>query len=135
MATKTKRAGNTIVRLFSFFEENGLIATRMEGRERIAELLTDTQDTRLSVERTLTLADLDSAYESYLRSHNLTFSQDKSLKLLDPFTGQVFLGEREKVQFKIDFNPVKITEPRDIRVKEKRKSSKPLEEFEDAAKS
>jgi hypothetical protein len=98
-------------------------------------LLTASQDTRESEKRALTLADLDSAYEKWLRSHHCTIAQDKSLPLLDPFTGQVFQGNRANVPFKIDFDPVKITEPRDTRVKFSQESSKPLESFEDAAKS
>lgn len=93
------------------------------------------QDTRESEKRALTLADLDSAYEKWLSLHDGTVAQGKSLALLDPFTGQVFQGNRAIVQFKIAFDSVKITEPRDTRVTFSRESSKPLEEFEDATKS
>lgn len=135
VASKTKRSGKTVARLFDFFEENGLIVTHMEGRERFAELLTVTQDNLSGTERTLSLADLDSAHEKWLGSHGLTVTPAIRLEMLDPFTGTLFQGNRENVQFAIGFDPVKITEPRDNLPASKRLSEPTLEEFKSVAQN
>jgi regulator of extracellular matrix RemA (YlzA/DUF370 family) len=130
-----KRAKSTISKLLDFFEENGLIITRMDGRERVAELLTSSEDSSLSSTEPLTLADSDSVYKKWLRSHSCSVAQEETLRLLDPFTGEEVKSNHATLEFKIDFQTVKVTEPKDSCVKKSEPSPKQLEEFEDALKS
>jgi hypothetical protein len=57
----------------------------------------------------LTLADLQSEYENWLRTHRLTVRQDK-LKLIDPLSGCEIKANDQTLEFAIKFNPVTLKE-------------------------
>jgi hypothetical protein len=132
---KTRRAHQTVSKVFDFFEGNGLIATRTEGRERVAELLTVRQDALQTAHGILAQSDLDSAYRKWLENHPLRESEDR-VTLIDPFTGSVSGELRGDSKFTINFNPVKQKQIGEAPSADKSASPKSLGDFKDlAAKS
>jgi DNA-binding MarR family transcriptional regulator len=134
VAEKTKRARGTISKLFDFFEENGLIATRVENREKWADLITGGSERWEDQNQQLTLADLREEYEKWLKSHACLLAHNHKLRLLDPFTEEEISGNDANIKFGLNFNTVKMKEPEE-RCVQKSQQSPSLGSFEDAFKS
>jgi predicted transcriptional regulator len=129
---KIKRARQTIGKLFDFFEESGLITIKSEGREKIAELIQQIGEATLTKNVALSLADLRTEYQKWLRKDPTI---RHLLKLIDPFTGEDVSKEMADGRFKfvVDLQPVRIKEIAKATPQQNEQSTQKLEEFERVA--
>lgn len=135
VAEKTHRARGTISKLFDFFEENGLITTRTENREKYADLLTASSDRWENQNQQLTLADLRSEFDEWVKRHSCALPQNLTLRLLDPFSGEEVSVNDADIKFGLNFNTVKIKESDEGCFPKSQQSSSIARKLDDVLKS
>jgi len=92
VASKTHRASGYIRKVFDFFEEQGLIITRQEGRERVAEVTPGVGDSRINKLLGLKYSELEKQYALWCRTHfpELLKKNTGRVTVSDFKTGTVF---------------------------------------------
>jgi hypothetical protein len=128
IAERSGYAPGHVKRFLDLFERKSLVEIERQGRSIEVKRLGQMQfgQTCISEKATFSLAELETAYEEWLKTHNCTLAQNppSSIPLTDPTTGQIISCNPANVVFKLgDICKTKI-------VVEKQSATKIQESFE-----
>lgn len=145
VAGKTHRASGYIRKVFDFFEEQGLIITKTEGREKVAELTPGVGDSRIINTLGLKYSEVEKQHAQWCRTHSpeLLKKSAGGLSVADFRTGQLYSSNvLEKYVFELKMNVIvkeQQGKPRSQKVLEStqsdRQNQQDLERFGNATES